>query len=225
MKHSMKCVLWLLGYGVLSEWKAGSMVRAALFTVYTGALLYYVYSVGKLKYYRVTVPWRIPRGSVMLLVILCTVAAMNALFSNIGESRISVQTCGFILYTAFMEELFFRGYLIRELCRYRIWNTEWKRIVGSGILFGLMHGVNLVRGADVIYTIFQILCAVGIGILLGTLTVIFDSILPGTVMHCLINITASDSEQRSIWQYGILLLLLMIGVLLCYKKYSGGNKT
>ena len=71
-----------------------------------------------------------------------------------------------MLCVGFIEELLFRGFLFKAMCRD---NVKWA-IVVSSLTFGFGHIVNLMNGAELIPTLLQIVYAVAIGFLF---TVIF----------------------------------------------------
>ena len=71
-----------------------------------------------------------------------------------------------MLCVGFIEELIFRGFLFKAMCRD---NVKWA-IAVSSLTFGFGHIVNLINGADLVPTLLQIAYAVAIGFLF---TVIF----------------------------------------------------
>ena len=71
-----------------------------------------------------------------------------------------------MLCVGFIEELIFRGFLFKAMCRD---NVKWA-IAVSSLTFGFGHIVNLANGADLVPTLLQIAYAVAIGFLF---TVIF----------------------------------------------------
>ena len=73
---------------------------------------------------------------------------------------------------AIFEEIFFRGYVLRAFERF----SPIVAIIVSSLLFSIMHG-----------NLQQVLYAFMMGILLGTVTVITDSLLAGTVIHFVAN--------------------------------------
>lgn len=101
------------------------------------------------------------------------------------------------LFTAFWEELLFRGYLLTYILRKCGIVNKWIAMIVSSILFGIFHLVNLFQGADLLYTMIQALCACGIGLCLCVLVLKYKSILLGTIIHYLINITSSDVSKSS----------------------------
>lgn len=126
--------------------------------------------------------------------------------------------CGMLLpilllcFTSFLEEFFFRGVLFSVLKEQYHMNSDWSRIILTAILFGLFHMCNLLQGAELGYTILQVVFACELGICFGILVIYTGSILPGAVIHMLINGTAmgvSETGKTAFW-----MVLLSTGVLI-----------
>lgn len=224
MNSWLRCIIWLVLYGAIYEIVSDNTVKNIALVIYMFALLYYLYKRDMLKGYRVAMP-RIPkmsRGSVASLAVLGSVMLMNLLFSvSRGNCNFPLRICLEMLYIVFVEEFLFRGYLLTTFI-YDCGNPG-KSIIKSGVLFGLLHIVNLFHGGELVYTVFQMLCAVAVGVLLGILAITFDSILPGVALHWLINVSAMWVKALNIREYSIYLVILGIGVVLCLKKYNGGD--
>lgn len=110
------------------------------------------------------------------------------------------------------EELFFRGWLLKILGRRR----PLTGILLSALAFGLFHGVNLLRGAELGYTLMQMLCGIAVGVCFAAVAVRTGSLLIGILVHFLINITAPGSSGAWLWccvlSYGIYGLALCINI-------------
>lgn len=63
-----------------------------------------------------------------------------------------------MLCVGFLEEIIFRGFLFRALCKENIKTA----IVVSSVTFGIGHIVNLVNGADLLPTLLQIVYATAV---------------------------------------------------------------
>ena len=97
------------------------------------------------------------------------------------------------LANGFCEELFFRGFLTKQLVSKTGVNTG---IIVQAVLFGLVHNILcLVSGAGVsyIYHIIMFLTAGTAGLFLGTLSEKYfsGSIIPGIILHGLVNFIAT----------------------------------
>lgn len=88
-----------------------------------------------------------------------------------------------MMCVGFLEEVIFRGFLFKALCR----NNVNRAILISSITFGLGHIVNLLNGKNIPETLMQICYAVAIGFLF---TIIFykgKSLWPCIITHSVIN--------------------------------------
>ncbi|MBQ1264010.1 MAG: CPBP family intramembrane metalloprotease [Oscillospiraceae bacterium] len=121
-----------------------------------------------------------------------------------------------MLCVGFLEELIFRGFLFKAMCRDSV---RWAILI-SGVTFGLGHILNLVNGSGMTLAenLIQIVGAMLIGILYAVIFWRCGSIWPCVISHGLFN--AFSAFQKQTGDY-ILLYLLTIGyalVLLIGKK-------
>ncbi len=90
-----------------------------------------------------------------------------------------------VLSVVFVEEVFFRGFLLAYLLpKGRIWG-----ILLSSILFSLYHGLPVFSAGMSFGTCIQLLFALLAGICFSQLTLRHHSLLPGMILHFLINVT------------------------------------
>lgn len=97
-----------------------------------------------------------------------------------------------MLCVGFLEEVIFRGFLFKALCK----DSVKMAFIISSLSFGIGHIVNLVNGAELLSTLFQIVYATAIGFLY---TVIFykgKSLIPCIISHALINMTSVFAAPR-----------------------------
>ena len=88
----------------------------------------------------------------------------------------------FTFLVAFVEETFFRGIVLRMLLPYG-WTTAW---IGSSVIFGLRHAINLIAGYQTAFTTFkQIGFALAWGLFAAAYYAETDSIWPVFVFHAL----------------------------------------
>lgn len=78
-----------------------------------------------------------------------------------------------------VEEIVFRGAILRTMCRAFNKKYKWWAIAISAALFAIAHG-NLAQGGH----------AMILGIMLGWIYIKADSILPGIIFHWINNTTA-----------------------------------
>ncbi|MCC6496117.1 MAG: CPBP family intramembrane metalloprotease [Propionibacteriaceae bacterium] len=101
-----------------------------------------------------------------------------------------------LLVTAvgFIEELLFRGFLLRAL---RVRGNLIRAIVVSGVTFGVGHIVNLLRGYAVADQGLQLVAAALIGTALAYCVVLTGSILPGVAFHALFNLSGTITNHST----------------------------
>jgi membrane protease YdiL (CAAX protease family) len=199
-------VLWIAIYGIIytfSERFSKSFGENHILTVfaimlYIVALCLFLKKRKKLSVYGLCFPtdWR--KKDIGWLIPLFTFSFANMYFQR-DQTMLQNSWVMFILvlFTVFLEELLFRGYLLVYLVEKCGIHNKWIGIIVSSVLFGMLHIVNLFQGADTLYTMIQMLCAFGIGLCLCVLVSRYKSILPGVIIHYLINITSFDMEKTS----------------------------
>lgn len=143
---------------------------------------------------------------------------------NPAIEMVSDMSPSMILYTCilgpFMEELMFRGMILKRARRF----GDRTAVIYTAVLFGLMHG-----------NLSQFLYGAFIGIILGYVAVKTDGIRYSAVMHMMINsygviMVAGESLLESAGLYGGVFLyslaffaeiiLLIIGAVIVLKKYG-----
>ena len=88
-----------------------------------------------------------------------------------------------MLCVGFLEELIFRGFLFKALCRDNLKTA----IFISSVTFGAGHIVNLLNGAELVSTLMQIVYAIAIGFTFTYLFLVSGSIWPCVICHGAIN--------------------------------------
>jgi len=88
-----------------------------------------------------------------------------------------------MLCVGFIEEIIFRGFLFKAICK----SNVKQAILISSITFGIGHMVNLFNGADVLPTLLQICYATAIGFLFTILFYKGGSLLPCIITHSIFN--------------------------------------
>ena len=153
---------------------------------YLGALLCFIYRTGQAAQLGLCIPggYRLTRLLPLLLVPIFNLAADRGGLCPITEILLMVSTCA-------VEELFFRGFLLRVLRRYGCVTA----VVLSSAAFALVHLVN--SGAEVPagFVLAQVSCAFWVGICYGVVAMETGSLLWGYVAHLLTNVTASPAAQ------------------------------
>lgn len=95
---------------------------------------------------------------------------------------------------AFAEEIIFRGYVYGHLIK--IVPYKYQAILISSALFALMHCLNIYKADDIFSLINQIIFAFFMGILLGSLFFITNSILFTAMYHFFINLPGALNKLQ-----------------------------
>lgn len=111
-----------------------------------------------------------------------------------------------MLCVGFLEELIFRGFLFKAMCR---GSVKWAILI-SGVTFGLGHVLNLVNGSGMALAdnLIQIVGAMLIGILYAVIFWRSGSIWLCVISHGVFNALSAFEKQTGAY---ILLCLLTIG--------------
>jgi len=99
-----------------------------------------------------------------------------------------------MLCVGFLEEVIFRGFLFKAICKTNVKQA----IIISSVTFGFGHIVNLFNGKDIPETLMQICYAVAIGFLF---TIIFykgKSLWPCIITHSVINSLSVFANENAI---------------------------
>lgn len=116
----------------------------------------------------------------LVLILLPNVCFGLSLSISYIEVLLSVAT---MLMVGFLEEVIFRGFLFKALCK----NSLNSAVIISSVTFGFGHIINLLNGAPILGTLLQICYATAIGFLF---TIIFHktkSLWPCIITHSLVN--------------------------------------
>ena len=116
------------------------------------------------------------------LLIISSVNFWNGLTCNYD----ALETVLFILsmcFVGFLEEVIFRGFLFKAMCRE---NVKQAMIISS-LTFGIGHIVNLLNGAEVLATLLQICFAAAIGFVFVIIFHKSGSLIPCIITHGMFN--------------------------------------
>lgn len=113
-----------------------------------------------------------------------------------------------MINVGFIEEIIFRGFLFKIIEK----DNLNKAIIISSLTFGIGHIVNLLNGASLIPTLFQICYAISLGYLFVTIFIKSKSLLPCIITHSLINSLAIFNVQSEISTYLIPIILIIISL-------------
>ena len=149
----------------------------------------------------------IPLGFKLLLIELVYVIASDVLEAVVEHTFYFGPLTMTILVVSFtagiVEEFAFRGVIVSTLMRQ--WKDQGKFRTAafiSGLAFGLIHGLNVIGGADPIRTLIQVLGSIGFGMLFAAVYLRCGSLIPPMFFHTLHDIIAiaasSDTSDTGI---------------------------
>ncbi len=119
-------------------------------------------------------------------VLLSTCNFWNGLTMNLSITETVLYIVS-MLCVGFIEEVIFRGFLFKSICKDNVKSA----IIISSITFGFGHIVNLLNGAEFLSTMLQIVYAVAIGFAFTVLFYKSGSIIPCIVTHSVVNATSA----------------------------------
>ena len=119
-----------------------------------------------------------------------------------------------MLCVGFLEELLFRGFLFRALCR----NGKKSAILISSLTFGAGHIVNLLNGAELVPTLLQIVYAVAVGFLFVVLFLRSGSLVPCILTHGVLNALSVFGREPD-YRTQCIISLALIAVAAAYASY------
>ncbi len=114
-----------------------------------------------------------------------------------------------MLNIGFIEEIIFRGFLFKMMAR----DNVKLAISVSAITFGIGHILNLFNGADVIYTVMQILYAISIGYLFVIIFYKSGSLIPCIIAHSVMNALSIFNTDNRILFYVTSVFLIIAPVI------------
>ncbi len=139
---------------------------------------------------------------------LILIASTN-LWAGVQMNYSIIESALFIISmicVGFLEEIIFRGFLFKALCK----DNLKQAVLISSITFGMGHVVNLLNGAELISTLMQIGYAISIGYLFTILFLKTDSLIPCILTHCALNSLSCFAAERTLWIETASFLFLLI---------------
>jgi membrane protease YdiL (CAAX protease family) len=117
-------------------------------------------------------------------VVPCVPVILNGLalaVSGIAQPRFAaiLLFLGTALLVGFVEETYFRGMILRALLS----RGPWPAVLISSVLFGFLHLLNVISGANLAATFVQVAYALGIGMMFAAAALRTGTILPLIVIH------------------------------------------
>lgn len=169
-------------------------VTAPLCLLFTAALLVWLGRSGLWREYGLC-PFRGKSTDYLYFLPLLLLASTN-LWNGAALRFSPLETALYVfsmLCVGFIEELVFRGFLFRALCR----EGTGRAVVISSLTFGLGHIINLLNGADVFSTLLQVCYACAIGFLFTVIFLRGGSLLPCILTHSAVNSLSAFAVEQS----------------------------
>lgn len=204
-------LLWIGAYIVLGAgadllgraFGTGFAGKAVLYCLMTAALLFFFRQNGLQKRFglcRLAVParrflWFLPLAVICLGNLLPGVALPDTAFGTAAQT-----VC--MLCVGILEELLFRGLLFRAMEQ----KGETAAIVGSSVLFGLMHLLNLFNGTPVLFVLCQVAFTTTLGFLFALILARGKSMIPCIAAHCVADVTSVFTDQEALTLHRAMLL-------------------
>ena len=135
-------------------------------------------------------------GRLFYYVPLIMIVSIN-LWSGIQLNYSVIESVLFVISMAgvgFLEEIIFRGFLFKALCK----DGLKQAILISSMTFGIGHIINLFTGAELFSTLLQIAYAISIGYLFTILFLCADSLIPCILTHSAVNSLSCFASEQSI---------------------------
>lgn len=150
----------------------------------------------------------------------CLPIILTIVFAGIGYPGMARIVLFFLLAFAvgFVEEVFFRGLMVRAL----LLRGRWQAVIISSLFFGIAHLFNLAGGANLAATLLQVVYAFAIGLMFAALAVRTQTILPLIVIHGLIDFFGFLALNSTVVTMGVstFTFVTTAGEIVAYLVYS-----
>ena len=196
-------LVWIVAYVVLSS--VGDSVSASLgitkvvtapiCVVLTALLVCWIGKNGLNEKYGL-VPFRGDAKKYLYFIPLVLLSTTNIwwgvyLNMTVFESALYVVS---MLCAGFVEEILFRGFLFKAMCKDNVKTA----VVVSSLTFGMGHIVNLLNGKDTLGTLLQVCYAAAVGFLFTILFLKGKSLWPCIITHSAINSLSTFHNKNAI---------------------------
>lgn len=195
-------ILWIVLYVVLFSMADGisedlgtlKIVSAPLGIVLTAVLAGWITKSGLRDKYGLCAP-KTSGKQLLFYLPLAVIASASLWFGcamgmSAAEAALRVVS---MLCVGFIEEIIFRGFLFKAICK-----TSVKRaVIISSVTFGIGHIVNLLNGAEVFSTLMQIIYAVALGFLFTIIFLRSGSLIPCILTHSAINSLSTFAREHT----------------------------
>lgn len=202
-KHeTLFCILLIVLYVVINSFLMQSFgvtdYRSTIInTVISLLLIALVISLKRVSYYGLTKVKNPKRYLYFIpLALIVSVNLWNGININNTKTQIIFHILT-MLNIGFIEEIIFRGFLFKMMEK----DSPKLAIIVSSLTFGIGHIINLINGADLVPTLFQICYAISIGYLFVIIFYKSKSIVPCIIAHSLNNALSIFNVDNNISLY------------------------
>lgn len=126
----------------------------------------------------------------------------------------------FTIAVGFNEEIYFRGLILRFLEE----KGRKHAIIGSAIIFGVLHSVNVLNGKSILYVILQMCFAFSVGFILAEIVSITKSLWIVIIWHAshdfISMTTEGEIDTKALIIISIQLILLLVYAIGIWKMSS-----
>ena len=212
-KETLFTILLIVIYVVLNSYCINSFgttsyITTIINTLISILLIVLIKVLDRIKYYGLTKVKNTKKYLYFIpLLIIGTVNIWNGFNINNTPKEILFYILTMI-NVGFIEEIIFRGFLFKMIEK----DNLNKAIIISSLTFGIGHIVNLLNGASLIPTLFQICYAISLGYLFVTIFIKSKSLLPCIITHSLINSLAIFNVQNELSTYLIPIILIIVSI-------------
>lgn len=212
-KETLFTILLIVIYVVLNSYCINSFgttsyITTIINTLISVLLIVLIRVLDRTKYYGLTKVKNTKKCLCFIpLLIIGTVNIWNGFNINNSLKEILFYILTMI-NVGFIEEIIFRGFLFKMIEK----DNLNKAIIISSLTFGIGHIVNLLNGASLIPTLFQMCYAISLGYLFVTIFIKSKSLLPCIITHSLINSLAIFNVQNELSTYLVSLILIIVSI-------------
>ncbi|MBQ3842233.1 MAG: CPBP family intramembrane metalloprotease [Ruminiclostridium sp.] len=190
-------VIYVVGSTVMnqfSEMIGIEFLAEAVFGIVLFAVLSVFISKNRLGYHLGLCKPEVPAGKMLLYIPLLLTASVGIIFGFAPQydSPAIVIHSVYMLFTGYLEEMIFRGFLFRGMAKKNMTSA----IIVSAVTFGIGHIVNLFNGYDIVSNLLQIAYAITVGFLLVFIFIRTGSLVPCIVFHSLNNVLAGFGSAQ-----------------------------
>ena len=206
-------ILWIVAYVVLFSLADSLSESTGIPKLYTmflslamaAVLLFFICKNGLTKYYglcKVSGSWR----DYLYFLPLFLISTCNLWRGIAWPENLLKEIPAVVAFTVagLLEELIFRGLLFKAMSR----DNQKAAIVVGSLTFGVGHIVNLLSGADFLFTLLQVVYAIAIGYLFIVIFLKSGSIVPCILTHCAVNGLSTFGADQERWVMVIICILL-----------------